>query len=168
MSATPAAPHELDHRLSFNVDGNQYLTFSIGGEVYGVEILRVQEIKGFCTVTPVPNAPSFVSGVMNLRGTIVPVIDLRQRLGLSRADANRFTVIVVVNVNDRVSGLVVDSVSDVLTIPAESIQPPPELGMRQEARFVRGMAKVGERLAILLDAERLLRFDDGVKSADAS
>ena len=98
----------------------------------------------------------------------MPVIDLRQRLGLARADANRFTVIIVVNVNDRVSGLIVDSVSDVLTIPAESIQPPPELGMRQESRFVRGMAKVGERLAILLDAERLLRFDDGTKSADAS
>lgn len=167
MTATHATPSELDHRLSFNVDGNQYLTFSIGGEVYGVEILRVQEIKGYGTVTPVPNAPSFVCGVMNLRGTIVPVIDLRQRLGLARADANRFTVIIVVNVNDRVSGLIVDSVSDVLTIPAESIQAPPELGMRQESRFVRGMAKVGERLAILLDAERLLRFDDGTKSADA-
>ena len=146
----------------------QFLTFALGDEEFGIDILKVQEIKGYSAITRVPRTPQDIRGVMNLRGTIVPVIDLRQRLGLSRADANRFTVIVVVNVNDRVSGLVVDSVSDVLTLPAESIQPPPELGMRQEARFVRGMAKVGERLAILLDAERLLRFDDGVKSADAS
>ena len=147
---------------------SQYVTFSLDSEVFAVPVSVVREILDHEEAFKIPHGPEYLLGLRDVRGQGVPVIDLRQRLGLSRADANRFTVIVVVNVNDRVSGLVVDSVSDVLTIPAESIQPPPELGMRQEARFVRGMAKVGERLAILLDAERLLRFDDGVKSADAS
>lgn len=160
MSATPAAPHELDHRLSFNVDGNQYLTFSIGGEVYGVEILRVQEIKGFCTVTPVPNAPSFVSGVMNLRGTIVPIVDLRTKFQLEPREYDRFTVIIVVVVRGRAVGLVVDAVSDVLDIGDAAVQATPEFSNRMDTRFISGMARADEKLIILLDVEKLVGAEE--------
>src|SRR5262245_48308588 len=118
----------MDQRDTQASGSGQYLTFRLGGEEYGVEILRVQEIKGFSTATPIPNTPPYVLGVMNLRGTIIPVIDLRARLGMPKADATQFSVIVVVRVSARVVGVVVDGVSDVLDIPASDVQPAPELG----------------------------------------
>ena len=134
---------------SFTQDGNQYLTFSLGRETYGIEILRVQEIRGYSPATPIPNSPSWVRGVMNLRGTIVPVVDLRAKLGLELAQYGRFTVIIVVNVGTRVIGLIVDAVSDVLSFS-------PDLGGSGDGRFARGIAHVQEALVVLLDLERVL------------
>jgi purine-binding chemotaxis protein CheW len=141
-------------------DGAQYLTFALGDEEYGVAILNVQEIKGYAPVTPIPNTPPWVRGVMNLRGTIVPVIDLRLRLGMPAADYGPFTVIVVLAVGAKVVGAIVDAVSDVLSIPDGQVQQTPDLGVAIDVRFVGGIAQADDKLVILLDAETLLRHDD--------
>src|ERR1043165_2421464 len=113
--------------INANEDAEQFLTFTLQNEEYGIEILKVQEIKGFSKITPIPNAPAFVRGVMNLRGTVVPIIDLRARFSMDAKDYDQFTVIIVVNVGTRVVGLLVDTVSDVLNIPTDAIADPPEL-----------------------------------------
>ncbi len=133
---------------------NQYLTFMLGSEEYGLEILRVQEIKGFSAITPIPNTPPHIKGVMNLRGTVVPVLDLRMKFALAKADYNQFTVIIVVNVGSKVTGLVVDAVSDVLDVPANDIDPAPEMG-GADVSFLRGLAKSGDRLIALLDIDKV-------------
>ena len=140
-------------------DGVQYLTFSLGDEEYGVEILKVQEIKGFTPVTPIPNTPPHVKGVMNLRGTIVPVIDLRLRLGMAPTECAPFTVIIVMAVGTKIVGAVVDAVSDVLHVPRADIQPAPQLG-GADARCIAGIAQAGEKLIVLLDVDAVLRHED--------
>lgn len=134
----------------------QFLTFTLGGEEYGVEILRVQEIKGFSAVTPIPNAPDYVKGVMNLRGTVVPVFDLRLKFGMERKDYDRFTVIVVVNVGARVVGLIVDSVSDVLDVDHDAIETSPDLGASVDTSILQGIARNNDRLITLLDIDRVV------------
>ena len=134
----------------------QFLTFTLQNEEYGIEILKVQEIKGFSKITPIPNAPPFVRGVMNLRGTVVPIIDLRARFSMTEKEYDQFTCIIVVNVGTRVVGLVVDTVSDVLNIPGDSIAEPPELAGIDHASCVTGMGKLGERIVMLLDTARLV------------
>lgn len=143
-------------RVRFGADGGQYLTFKLADEQYGVEILSVQEIKGYSTVTPLPNVDPYVRGVMNLRGTIIPVVDLRRRLGLPEGKLDRFTVIIVLKVGAKVLGLIVDAVSDVLNLAESEIQAPPEIGKRPDAGFVRGIAKNGDRLVMLLDVEKTI------------
>jgi purine-binding chemotaxis protein CheW len=137
-------------------DNGQFLTFTLQNEEYGIEILKVQEIKGFSKITPIPNAPSFVRGVMNLRGTVVPIIDLRPRFSMTEKDYDQFTCIIVVNVGTRVVGLVVDTVSDVLNIPNDSIADPPELASVGDSSCITGMGKLGERIVMLLDTGRLV------------
>jgi purine-binding chemotaxis protein CheW len=150
----------LSKKISFGTDGNQYLTFALAHEQYGLEILKVQEIKGYVPATPVPNTPTYVKGVMNLRGTIIPVVDLRAKLSLTETEYNQFTVIVVVAVGTKVVGLIVDSVSDVLNIPTSDIQAPPEFGSTVDVRFIDGMAKSGEKIVMLLNIERVLNDAD--------
>jgi purine-binding chemotaxis protein CheW len=150
----------LSTQIGFATDGSQYLTFTLGHEEYGVEILKVQEIKGALAITPIPNTPAHIKGVMNLRGTIIPVVDLRQKFGLQAGEANAFTVIIVVKVGAKVMGLVVDGVSDVLNIPIADIQATPDFGSQVDARFISGMAKAGERLVVLLDIDRVLGSED--------
>ena len=139
-----------------SLESGQYLTFSLGSEAYGVDILRVQEIKGYTAVTPIPNAPAYLKGVMNLRGTVIPVVDLRLRFGMEPADYTTFTVIIVVTIGARVMGLVVDAVSDVLDIAAGDVEPPPDFGGQVDARCLSGLAKAGDRLVVLLDIERVV------------
>ena len=146
----------LSSQISFATDGSQYLTFRLGDEEYGLEILKVQEIKGYSAVTPVPNTPAYVKGVMNLRGTIVPVMDLRAKFTMEAAEYTAFTVIIVLTVGTKVMGLIVDAVSDVLNIPKTDIQAPPDFGSQVDARFISGMAKAGEKLVVLLDIDRVL------------
>ena len=146
----------LNSQISFATDGSQYLTFTLGAEEYGVEILKVQEIKGYSAITPIPNTPSYVKGVMNLRGAIIPIVDLRAKLAMSEAAYNQFTVIIVVRVGAKTVGVVVDAVSDVLNIPTKDIQPTPDFGAQVDARFISGLAKSGERLVVLLDIDKVL------------
>jgi purine-binding chemotaxis protein CheW len=143
---------------SVATSGGQYLTFSLGREEYGIDILRVQEIRVCSAVTPIPNTPAWVRGVMNLRGAVIPVIDLRRKLGLD-ADAEASAVVVVVALGSRLVGLVVDAVSDVLALPAEAVQPRPEFGRGVDTAFLQGLARTEHRLVALLDLDRLLADD---------
>ncbi|MEO7861858.1 MAG: chemotaxis protein CheW [Nitrospirales bacterium] len=150
------ATKELNQQIGLTTDGSQYLTFQLGEELYGVDILRVQEIKGYTTVTKIPNTPPHIKGVLNLRGTIVPIVELRTKFGMSTIDYTLFTVIVVVVVRDRIMGLVVDSVSDVLNIEKKDIQPPPQFGAKVDVSVLTGIGKSGDKLVSLLNVDRLL------------
>ena len=143
----------------------QFLTFTIADEEYGVDILKVQEIKGYVATTRIPNAPPEVIGVLNLRGTVVPIVDIRAKFQLEKVPYDAFTVIVVLVVQGRVMGIVVDAVSDVIGIPAESIQPPPDFGDRAASTVIKGMGKVDEKLVILLDIDALLLGDSAALAA---
>lgn len=138
---------------------SQFLTFRIAAEEYGIDILKVQEIRSYEAPTRIANAPPFVKGVVNLRGVIVPIVDLRLRLGCA-GEYNAFTVVIVLNVCNRVVGIVVDSVSDVLELAAGDIKPPPEIGAAIDTRFVTGLGKIGERMLILLDIEGMVASPD--------
>ncbi|MBI4562945.1 MAG: purine-binding chemotaxis protein CheW [Candidatus Rokubacteria bacterium] len=171
MLKREAAVEQLDSlssQISFATDGSQFLTFTLGQEEYGVEILKVQEIKGYSAVTPIPNTPSYIRGVMNLRGTVIPVVDLRGKLAMAEAEYNQFTVIIVVKVGTRVMGVVVDAVSDVLNIPKTDILATPDFGAEVDIRFISGMAKAGERLVVLLDIEKVLGGDELVSLGSAN
>jgi purine-binding chemotaxis protein CheW len=139
---------------------HQYLSFFLGGEEYATDILRVQEIKGWDTVTRVPYSPDYILGVINLRGAIVPVIDLRVRFSLENAAFDSATVIIVVHVagtrGERVVGIVVDAVSDVYSVAEDSIQPPPDVMGSVDHLFVTGLARLEDKLVIILDIERLV------------
>lgn len=143
-----------------NVDSSEFLTFTLGAEEYGVDILKVQEIRRYDTVTRIPDTPDFIKGVVNLRGTIVPVIDLRQKLKFERADYDAFTVMIILNIAQRVVGMVVDSVSDVMQLSAEQIRPAPEFGASVDTRFITGLGAIDDRMLILVDIEKLLRSPD--------
>jgi purine-binding chemotaxis protein CheW len=135
----------------------KYLSFLVDGEEYAVDILRVREIRGVCPLTPLPNAPERVRGVMNLRGAVVPVVDLRVALGVPRAEPGKFSVIVVLTVRERLIGCLVDSVCDVLSLTPASIEENPELGLsaRVDGALVAGIARVADRFVVLLDGEKL-------------
>src|ERR1044072_4150857 len=119
---------ELNHQIGLTSDGSQFLTFNLGEELYGVDILRVQEIKGYTAVTKIPNTPSHIKGVLNLRGTIVPIVELRTKFGMPTIEYTMFTVIVVVVIQEKIMGLVVGAVCDVLNIDNKEIQPAPQVG----------------------------------------
>ena len=137
-------------------DTHQFLTFALGQEEYGVEILKIQEIKGFSAITPLPNTPAHVKGVLNLRGTIVPIVDLRRKFGLPEESYTKFTVIVVVQVRGQILGFIVDAVSDVLTVTGADIQPTPDLHGQVDTACLTGLARAGEKLVILLDIDKVL------------
>ena len=151
-----AATKELNQQTGLTTDGSQYLTFQLGDELYGVDILCVQEIKGYTTVTRIPNTPPHIKGVLNLRGTIVPIVELRTKFSMPTIDYTMLTVIVVVVVRDRIMGLVVDSVSDVLIIDRKDVQPPPQFGAKVDVSVLTGIGKSGDKLVALLNIDRLL------------
>lgn len=158
MAATTVetATRELHQQIGLTTDDNQFLTFNLGEELYGVDILRVQEIKGYTSVTKIPNTPPHIKGVLNLRGTIVPIVELRTKFGMPTIDYTAFTVIIVVVVRDKVMGLVVDAVSDVLNIDKKNIQSPPQFGVKVDVSFLNGIGKSGDKLVALLDIDRML------------
>lgn len=145
-------------------NGSQFLTFSLAGESYGVDILRVQEIKGWVSVTRIPNTPKYLKGVLNLRGTIVPIIDMRIRFNLETIDYSSETVIIVLSVQadsgDRVVGIVVDKVLDVLSVKSEDKKPSPDFGIRANTEFIDGLATVDEEMVMLLDIDKMLTTDE--------
>jgi purine-binding chemotaxis protein CheW len=140
--------------------GNQYLTFLLGGEEYGVDILRVQEIKGWDRATPIPNTASYVLGVINLRGAVVPIIDLRLRFQMPQVEYTKTTVVMVLRVQagntERTMGFVVDAVSDVYSVADDQLRPKPDLGRAGEAHFVKSLATVDGKMVILLDIDQLV------------
>ena len=134
----------------------EFLTFTLGEEEYGVDILKVQEIRGYDTVTRIPDTPDFVKGVINLRGTIVPVIDMRLKFKLANVTYDNFTVMIILNVARRIVGMVVDGVSDVIGLSAEQIRPAPELGRGVDTEFLTGIGALEKRMLILVDIEKLI------------
>jgi purine-binding chemotaxis protein CheW len=167
-AAIETSTKELNQQIGLTTDGSQFLTFNLGDELYGVDILRVQEIKGYTTVTKIPNTPPHIKGVLNLRGTIVPIVELRTKFGMPTIDYTAFTVIIVVVVRDKVMGLVVDSVSDVLNIDKKDIQPSPQFGGKVDVSFLNGIGKSGDKLVALLDMDRLLLDGDMQEAAGES
>ena len=160
---------ELAVDTSQSLDGkdessSQYLTFMLGKESYGVDILRVQEIKGWTPVTAIPNTPAYIKGVLNLRGTIVPIIDLRTRFNLENTAYTALTVIIILSIQSdhrsHVAGVVVDSESDVLNVSPEDIKPTPELGSGINTDFILGMATTNSQMAMLLDIDKMMSLDE--------
>ena len=147
----------------------EYLTFRLDQEEYGIDILKVQEIRGYEPPTRIANAPGFIKGVVNLRGTIVPIVDMRIKFNCAQADYNSFTVVIILNLSDRVVGIVVDSVSDVLSLPQDAISPAPEIESVIDGGCIMGLGTTGERMLILLDIERLMgNVDMGLVAAPAA
>ena len=152
LGGKPAAGH--------SAEGGEFLTFRLGGEEYGIDILRVQEIRSYESPTRIANASYFIKGVVNLRGVIVPIIDLRLKLGCDTAEYNAFTVVIVLNVKGRVVGAVVDSVSDVMELTREHIKAAPEMHSNVDGNFITGIGSVGDRMLILMDIEGLMSSAD--------
>lgn len=132
----------------------------MGNEEYGIEILKVQEIRGYDSVTQIANAPDFIKGVVNLRGIIVPILDMRIKFRLDRVEYNQFTVVIILNVAGRVMGIVVDGVSDVIELEANQVRPAPEFGAVIDTEYITGLGTVAERMLILIDIEKLMSNSD--------
>ncbi len=138
------------------VQSGQYLTLRLGDESYAIDIMRVQEIRSYEEPTKMANSPIFIKGVINLRGVIVPIVDLRMKLNISKVEYNEFTVVIILNIRGTVIGAVVDAVSDVVTLDAKMVKPAPQFESAIDARFILGLAHVGERMLIVMNMEALL------------
>lgn len=134
----------------------EFLTFTLGAEEYAIDILKVQEIRGYDHVTTIAHAPEFIKGVINLRGVIVPIVDLRIKFGLGNVEYTPFTVVIILNVGGRVVGIVVDAVSEVAALESSEILSPPEFSSSIDTCYIRGLSKLQERMLIVLDIERLM------------
>src|SRR3990167_8367388 len=145
----------------------EYLTFRLDQEEYGIDILKVQEIRGYEPPTRIANAPTFIKGVVNLRGTIVPIVDMRLKFGCSKAEYNSFTVVIVLNLRQRIVGIVVDSVSDVMELAADNVKAAPDVESVIDSDAVLGLGSLGDRMLILLDIERLMDGADMGLTSDA-
>jgi len=139
----------------------EFLVFTLGSEEYGVDIQKVQELRGYDSVTQIANAPEFIKGVVNLRGIIVPIIDMRIKFNLGQPGYDQFTVVIILNLGGRVIGMVVDSVSDVITLTPAQIKPAPEMGAALNTDYLVGLGTVDQRMLILVDIERLMAEEMG-------
>ena len=143
-----------------SAEREEFLTFTLGKEEYGIEILKVQEIRSYEVATTIANAPAFIKGVVNLRGIIVPIVDMRIKFNLGEAQYNELTVVIVLNVAGRVVGMVVDGVSDVISLAAEQIRPAPDFSSSFDVEYITGLGTVDERMLILVDIEKLMTGSD--------
>jgi purine-binding chemotaxis protein CheW len=151
----------LPRGMAAGADGRQeFLSFTLGEEEYGIDIQKVQELRGYEAVTRIANAPAFIKGVVNLRGIIVPIIDMRLKFALGTPSYDQFTVVIVLNIGGRVVGMVVDSVSDVITLAPEQIRPAPEMGAALDTDYLVGLGTVNDRMLILVDIEKLMSSDE--------
>lgn len=139
---------------------SEFLTFTLGNEEYGIDILKVQEIRGYDTVTHIANAPEFIKGVINLRGVIVPIVDMRIKFKVGEPTYNEFTVVIIMNVLDRVIGMVVDGVSDVVALSPEQIKPAPEMGAAMDTDYITGLGTLNDQMLILVDIEKLMSSEE--------
>jgi purine-binding chemotaxis protein CheW len=139
---------------------SEFLTFTLGNEEYGIDILKVQEIRGYDAVTHIANAPEFIKGVINLRGVIVPIVDMRIKFRVGAATYNEFTVVIIMNVLDKVVGMVVDGVSDVVALTQEQVKPAPEMGAALDTHYIIGLGTLNEQMLILVDIEKLMSSEE--------
>ncbi|EOX5139841.1 TPA: chemotaxis protein CheW [Escherichia coli] len=147
-------------KLASEPSGQEFLVFTLGDEEYGIDILKVQEICGYDQVTRIANTPAFIKGVTNLRGVIVPIVDLRIKFSQVDVDYNDNTVVIVLNLGQRVVGIVVDGVSDVLSLTAEQIRPAPEFAVTLSTEYLTGLGALGDRMLILVNIEKLLNSEE--------
>jgi len=140
--------------------GGEYLTFTLGKEEYGIDILKVQEIRGYDSVTTIANTPNFIKGVINLRGIIVPIVDMRIKFNLENVTYDQLTVVIILNLASRVVGMVVDGVSDVIALTPEQIKIAPQFGATLDTKYLMGLGTVEERMLILVDIEKLMNSSD--------
>jgi purine-binding chemotaxis protein CheW len=147
-------------KLAGEPSGQEFLVFTLGNEEYGIDILKVQEIRGYDQVTRIANTPSFIKGVTNLRGVIVPIVDLRVKFSQEDVEYNDNTVVIVLNLSQRVVGIVVDGVSDVLSLAADQIRPAPEFAVTLSTEYLTGLGALGERMLILVNIEKLLNSEE--------
>ncbi|ASV55894.1 MULTISPECIES: chemotaxis protein CheW [Lelliottia] len=147
-------------KLAGEPSGQEFLVFTLGDEEYGIDILKVQEIRGYDQVTRIANTPSFIKGVTNLRGVIVPIVDLRVKFSQGDVEYNDNTVVIVLNLGQRVVGIVVDGVSDVLSLTADQIRPAPEFAVTLSTEYLTGLGALGDRMLILVNIEKLLNSDE--------
>ena len=145
-----------DEQSNRDIAGQEFLAFTLGREEYGIDILKVQEIRGYEAVTRIANAPEFIKGVVNLRGIIVPIVDMRIKFQLGEPSYDQFTVVIILNIGGRVVGMVVDSVSDVITLSPEQIKPAPEMGTALNTDYLIGLGTIDQRMLILVDIDRLM------------
>ncbi|TFW06678.1 chemotaxis protein CheW [Oxalobacteraceae bacterium OM1] len=145
-------PEKTDHDIA----GREFLAFTLGKEEYGIDILKVQEIRGYEAVTRIANAPEFIKGVVNLRGIIVPIVDMRIKFQLGEPTYDQFTVVIILNIGGRIVGMVVDSVSDVITLNPEQIKPAPEMGTALNTDYLIGLGTIDQRMLILVDIDQLM------------
>ena len=139
-----------------DISAREFLAFKLGKEEYGIDILKVQEIRGYEAVTRIASAPEFIKGVINLRGIVIPVVDMRIKFQLGEAVYDQFTVVIILNINGRVVGMVVDSVSDVTTLTQDQVKPPPEMGTAFSTEYIIGLGTIDDRMLILVDIDRLM------------
>lgn len=147
-------------KLAGEPSGQEFLVFTLGDEEYGIDILKVQEIRGYDQVTRIANTPSFIKGVTNLRGVIVPIVDLRVKFNQDDVEYDDNTVVIVLNLTQRVVGIVVDGVSDVLSLASDQIRPAPEFAVTMSTEYLTGLGALGERMLILVNIEKLLNSDE--------
>jgi purine-binding chemotaxis protein CheW len=162
MQPNQSDNHSAAHttKLSSDVAGSEFLAFTLGQEEYGIDILKVQEIRGYEAVTRIANAPVFIKGVINLRGIIVPVVDMRIKFNLGTPTYDQFTVVIILNINGRIVGMVVDSVSDVTTLIPDQIKPPPDMDTTFNSDYLIGLGTIDERMLILVDIDKLMTSPD--------
>ncbi|OLO03355.1 MULTISPECIES: chemotaxis protein CheW [Salinicola] len=154
------SPQASTDALVNDAASSEYLVFSLGDEEYAVDILKVQEIRGYENVTRIANVPEFIKGVTNLRGVIVPIIDLRLKFHLDKVEYGGQTVVIVVNVDDRIVGIVVDGVSDVMSLAPDQIKPAPEFGVTLSSDYLSGIGSLEDRMLVLVDIEKLLTHEE--------
>ncbi|MFM9968788.1 MAG: chemotaxis protein CheW [Burkholderiales bacterium] len=160
VTAAPAASKNHAAARNHPSGSQEFLTFRLGKEEYGMEILKVQEIRSWEQPTTIANAPSFIKGVINLRGIIVPIVDMRIKFNLGEANYDTFTVVIILNVAGRIVGMVVDSVSDVITLSGDQTRPPPDFSSNFDTQYITGLGTVDARMLILVDIERLMTGAD--------
>jgi len=152
--------HQTHTQAAQIPQNNEFLSFKLGREEYGIDILKVQEIRSYEAVTTIANAPDFIKGIVNLRGTIVPVVDMRIKFRLGEVNYDQFTVVIVLNVAGRVVGMVVDGVSDVITLTTEQVKPAPNFSSTFDTDYIMGLGTVDQRMLILIDIEKLMTSKD--------
>ncbi|MCB5183806.1 chemotaxis protein CheW [Methylobacillus gramineus] len=156
VSNKSESPSQQAPQGATQLEGSEFLAFTLGNEEYGIDILKVQEIRGYESVTRIVNAPEFIKGVINLRGIIVPIVDMRLRFNLGTPTYDQFTVVIILNINGRVTGIVVDSVSDVTTLSAAQIKQAPEMGSVLSTDYLIGLGTLDDRMLILIDIDKLM------------
>ena len=159
MTST-AGTNAVASAMGAAIGHQEFLTFTLGHEEYGIEILKVQEIRSYEQVTKIANSPDFIKGVVNLRGTIVPIVDMRIKFNLGAPSYTEFTVVIILNVADRVVGMVVDSVSDVIALAPDQVRPAPDFSSTFDVRYITGLGTVDQRMLILVDIEQLMSASD--------